>query len=54
MVKNYASIYSALIADVLIAPVKFIAVARTNSSSMISEGIHSLVDTINQILLSYG
>ena len=54
MAKNHASIYSALIADVLIATVKFIAGARTNSSSMISEGIHSLVDTINQILLLYG
>ncbi|CAL1519089.1 cation diffusion facilitator family transporter [Chitinophaga sp. MM2321] len=54
MTKNHASIYSALVADVLIAIVKFIAGARTNSSSMISEGIHSLVDTINQILLLYG
>ena len=54
MAKNHASIYSALIADVLIATVKFIAGARTNSSSMISEGIHSLVDTTNQILLLYG
>ncbi len=54
MARNHASIYSALIADVLIATVKFIAGARTNSSSMISEGIHSLVDTINQILLLYG
>lgn len=54
MTKNHASIYSALIADVLIATVKFIAGARTNSSSMISEGIHSLVDTTNQLLLLYG
>ena len=54
MAKNHASIYSALIADVLIATVKFIAGARTNSSSMISEGIHSLVDTTNQLLLLYG
>jgi len=54
MVKNKASIYSALVADILIAATKFIAGAYTNSSSMISEGIHSLVDTINQVLLLYG
>lgn len=52
--KNYASIYSALIADILIAAIKFIAGAHTNSSSMISEGIHSVVDTSNQLLLLYG
>ncbi|MBM7420549.1 cation diffusion facilitator family transporter [Chryseobacterium sp. JUb44] len=33
---------------------KFIAGAYTNSSSMISEGIHSTVDTTNQLLLLYG
>jgi cation diffusion facilitator family transporter len=54
MRKNHASIYSALIADILIAITKFIAGAHTNSSSMISEGIHSLVDTSNQLLLLYG
>ena len=54
MRKNHASIYSALAADILIAITKFIAGAYTNSSSMISEGIHSLVDTSNQLLLLYG
>lgn len=54
MTKNRSSIYSALIANLLIAVVKFIAGAYTNSSSMISEGIHSVVDTINEILLLYG
>nr|WP_199079580.1 cation diffusion facilitator family transporter [Pedobacter sp. ASV19] len=54
MTKNRASIYSALLANLLIAIIKFIAGARTNSSSMISEGIHSVVDTINEILLLYG
>lgn len=54
MAKNHASIYSALIADVLIAITKFVAGSYTNSSSMISEGIHSLVDTSNQLLLLYG
>lgn len=54
MARNNTSIYSALIANVLIAITKFIAGGITNSASMISEGIHSLVDTINQLLLLYG
>src|SRR6187402_2382834 len=54
MAKNNASIYSALAANLLIAITKFIAGFITNSSSMISEGIHSRVDTINQVLLLYG
>ncbi|HWI90653.1 MAG TPA: cation diffusion facilitator family transporter [Flavisolibacter sp.] len=54
LAKNHASIYSALIADIFIAITKFIAGGYTNSSSMISEGIHSLVDTSNQLLLLYG
>jgi cation diffusion facilitator family transporter len=54
MQKNYKSIYSALAADILIAIVKFFAGAHSNSSSMISEGIHSLVDSTNEILLLYG
>ncbi|MBB5396783.1 cation diffusion facilitator family transporter [Mucilaginibacter sp. AK015] len=52
--KNNASIYSALAANLLIAVTKFIAGGFTNSSSMISEGIHSMVDTVNQVLLLYG
>ncbi len=52
--QNNASIYSALAANLLIAVTKFIAGGFTNSSSMISEGIHSMVDTVNQVLLLYG
>lgn len=54
MANNNKSIYSALAANLLIALTKFIAGAYTNSSSMISEGIHSTVDTTNQLLLLYG
>lgn len=54
MAKARASIYSALLANLLIAATKFIAGAVTNSSSMISEGIHSTVDTVNELLLLYG
>ncbi|MDB5227898.1 MAG: cation transporter [Bacteroidota bacterium] len=52
--KNLPAIYSALIADLLIAATKFIAGAYSNSSAMISEGIHSVVDTVTQLLLLYG
>ncbi|QNK64235.1 cation transporter [Pedobacter sp. PAMC26386] len=54
MTNQKASIYSALAANLLIAITKFAAGALSNSASMISEGIHSLVDTINQLLLLFG
>jgi len=54
MARANKSIYSALAANLLIAITKFIAGGFTNSSSMISEGIHSTVDTSNQLLLLYG
>ncbi|MGD8785624.1 MAG: cation diffusion facilitator family transporter [Thioalkalispiraceae bacterium] len=47
-------IYAALIGNSLIAITKFAAAVLTNSSAMLSEGIHSLVDTGNQILLLHG
>ena len=47
-------IIAALIGNTLISITKFGAAAITGSSAMMSEGIHSLVDTGNQILLLYG
>ena len=47
-------IYAALIGNALIAVTKFGASIFTGSSAMLAEGIHSLVDTGNQVLLLYG
>jgi cation diffusion facilitator family transporter len=47
-------IYAALLGNVLVALTKFIAAWWTGSSAMLSEGIHSVVDSSNQALLLYG
>jgi len=47
-------IIAALVGNALISITKFVAASITGSSAMMSEGIHSLVDTGNQILLLYG
>lgn len=47
-------IFAALIGNGLIAISKFVGSALTGSAAMLSEGIHSVVDTGNQLLLLLG
>ncbi len=47
-------IVAALIGNALVAVTKFVAATLTGSSAMFSEGVHSVVDTGNQVLLLFG
>lgn len=47
-------IYAAILGDFLVGMTKFGAAALTGSASLLSEGVHSIVDTGNGFLLLYG
>jgi cation diffusion facilitator family transporter len=52
--KSRLFLYVSLAVDTLTAVSKFIAAAVTGSSSMLAEGIHSVIDAISQLLLLWG
>jgi len=54
MKRSKISIYAALAANIAIATVKFIAGGVSGSAAMLAEGVHSLVDSVNELLLLYG
>jgi cation diffusion facilitator family transporter len=54
MANSKVAIYGAVAANVAIAVTKFVVAGITGSSAMLSEGIHSAVDTFNGILLLVG
>ena len=54
MAESKTAIYGAIAANVAIAVTKFIVAGITGSSAMLSEGVHSLVDTGNDALLLVG
>ncbi|MBG9389647.1 cation diffusion facilitator family transporter [Caenimonas aquaedulcis] len=54
MAESKVAVYGAIAANVAIAVTKFIVAGVTGSSAMLSEGIHSLVDTGNGGLLLVG
>ncbi|HEY8923622.1 MAG TPA: cation diffusion facilitator family transporter [Polyangia bacterium] len=54
MRETRSAVFAAIAANLVIAAIKFVVAAVSGSSAMISEGIHSLVDTGDGVLLWLG
>jgi divalent metal cation (Fe/Co/Zn/Cd) transporter len=54
MAESSKAVYAALAGNTAVATTKLIAAAATGSSSMFSEGLHSVVDAANELLLLLG
>src|SRR3954454_15926024 len=54
MAGSSKAIYAALAGNVAVGTTKLIAAAFTGSSAMFSEGLHSVVDAGNEVLLLFG
>jgi cation diffusion facilitator family transporter len=48
------SVWAALAGNLMVALAKSVAAAMTGSAAMLSEAVHSLIDTVNEVLLLYG
>jgi cation diffusion facilitator family transporter len=54
LLNSQGVIYAGIVGNLFVAATKFVAALFTGSSVMMSEAIHSLVDTGNSLLLIYG
>jgi cation diffusion facilitator family transporter len=54
MADSKLAVFGAIAANAAIAAMKFVGAAATGSSAMLSEGIHSMVDTGDGLLLLVG
>jgi len=52
--KSRVFIYISLGVDLLIASSKFVAAGFTGSPAMVSEGVHSVIDAVSQLMLLWG